>query len=349
MHFRLEETVRGLWLDKGANYFFDYGGPHALTVSIRPPTPEEQTAGHRSENAFCTATATQAPSDKNLEVFGKIAANQILIHAEDDGDDGVGTAYNSPNGGRIRIPALAAFPQHFQSFADAVRSELSDIARRTALVLRWRADAEGPHDPFSSAGMSWSTDRGFWHPMPSNRSVLFIPTKLVKQSGAIAESVQGIVAARNGAPLHHALFLEAWGQYSANPRSAIVVGMAAAELAVKHCIAVLVPGAEWLATNIPTPPLEKILREYLPLLPARHLIDGNVKPPPKGVMETLKKAVTIRNSLAHAGTVSPTRETAEQILKAIRDLLWLLDYYGGHEWAFDYISQPSREALQAEA
>ena len=131
----------------------------------------------------------------------------------------------------------------------------------------------------------------------------------------------------------------------ANPRSALVIGVAAAELSVKHCISTLVPAAEWLATNLPTPPLVRILAEYFPKLPARCNFGGVVKSPPTKVLEALKKGVTIRNQLSHAGSTNPSGDVVEPILQAIEDLLWLVDFYSGFEWARDFLRDETRTAL----
>jgi hypothetical protein len=148
-------------------------------------------------------------------------------------------------------------------------------------------------------------------------------------------------------PVHHDLFQEAWQQRHSNPRSAIAVGIAAAEISVKRCIGTLVPGAEWLAINVPTPPLIKMLEEYVPVLPARCAFGGQVKPPPERVLKSLKKGVSIRNGLVHAGTRSPSHDTVDEVLQAVRDLLWFMDYYCGHERAMRSLRHETRNALEA--
>lgn len=37
----------------------------------------------------------------------------------------------------------------------------------------------------------------------------------------------------------------------------------------------------------------------------------------------------------------------QESLAAIRDVLWLLDYYCGHAWAFDYLRPTTQAALRA--
>lgn len=53
-------------------------------------------------------------------------------------------------------------------------------------------------------------------------------------------------------PLGHLLFREAWNQRITNPTSALVIGMSAAEVAIKQFVSILVPDAEWLVLGIAT-------------------------------------------------------------------------------------------------
>lgn len=342
IRFKLEYTVRDLIMPRSDTYSLEYGGPHSTIVLLRAPTAEEQAIGHKSTDAFCTASSQVTPSDVNFEMFGRIAENKVLGDRE---SFSTGTDYVGPTGTRIQTPALSGFPQHFQSFVRGARQELFDYVRRTVSVLRWRTNELGPHNPFSSRGTFWSFDGEFWHPTPGEFGFNVELQHEISATAQVREEIRGLVVAGAVGPLHHDLYREAWGQRRSNPRSALVIGIAAAELAMKSCIAALVPDAGWLAANLPTPPLVKMLTEYLPLLPAVCRIHGAVKPPPKDVVEDLKKGVNIRNIVSHAGAGGPTSDAVERLLKAIRDVLWLLDYYSGNEWALQFVREETRNAL----
>lgn len=341
--FKLEYTVRELRIPSEVVLTFEYGGPHEVKVVLRAPSGEEQVEGHSAAHAFCTASSAVEPNEKVRDVFAKIAANQI-IPADGDSTQ-VSIEYSTPDGTRVRIPALSDFPEYFCSFVKNVSGELADMAVRTISVLRWRANELGPHNPISTRGLHWSIDGAFWHPVPADFGVRVSILEPLRASEQLRAEVDNIVRSGGGAPLHHDLFREAWKQRDENPRSALVIGMAAAELSVKHCISTLVPDAEWLATNLPTPPLVRMLIEYLPKLPARCKLDGQVKPPPAEVLETLRKGVTIRNQLSHAGTLNPSIEEVEEILRAVHDLLWLIDFYSGSEWALGFLRPETRAGL----
>lgn len=342
--FKLEYTIRELRIQPDDTYVFDYNGPHNINVTLRAPSEQEQVVGHRSEHAFCTSTGQVEANPKNSEEFLRIASNGVL--GPDDATP-VALEYTGQDGTHIRLPGLSAFPEHFRTFIDGARRELADHARRTVSVLRWRADERGPHNPISTRGMSWSFDRSFWHPAPADHSARVRVLGLLRPRPPVLEDVRRMVSAGESEPLHHDLFREAWEQSDSNPRSALVIGMAAAEIAVKQCISTLVPEAGWLATNLPTPPLVRMLVEFVPSLPARCRIDSQVKAPPTAVIDAIKKGVTIRNQLSHAGSVNPTIDEVQEILRAVHDVLLLLDYYSGYEWALIFVSDATRSQLGA--
>jgi hypothetical protein len=343
--FRDQYSVQDLIIPADGTYRFEYGEPHHVMVHLRPPTGEEQAVGHKSENAFCESHLRMPVSSKNASVFGEIAANRVV-----PADKQEGGSYPGPDGALIRIPGLSAFPEHFRSFLKGARHELADFTTRTVGVLRWRAGRSGPHSPIRPRGFGfgWSWDGGFWHmaPMDTSLSVMVVQRDLIGND--VVDDVQKLVANRAAEPIGHNMLREAAERTSSDPRSAVVIGLAAAELGVKRCIAILEPGAEWLITHIPSPPLEKILTDYLPLLPTRKNFAGVVKAPPPEVMSAIKKGVSIRNGVVHAGTPIPTEDTAIEILDAVRDLLFLLDYYCGNDWAFDHLRSGTRQALIAD-
>lgn len=156
---------------------------------------------------------------------------------------------------------------------------------------------------------------------------------------------------REGAsePVAHSLFREAWEQRIQNPRSAVVVGVAALEVGVKQCVADLAPATAWLVENLPSPPAVKILADYLPSLPARQNFAGKALPPPESILRTLERAVQVRNRMAHVTGDPPKSPFVREALEGIRDVLWLLDYYRGQRWALDHIRAETRAALESAA
>jgi hypothetical protein len=342
MYFRLEYTIREFSLPSGETLLFEVQDVHSVQVQIRAPNEQEQELGHKTQHAFCTAHVELDVSAKNQEVFERIEKNEIIEDVAEWRQK-----YKDQNGKEIILPSIEEFPEHYKAFLGQVNRELSDSSRLVINAMRWRTNTLGPHNAISTRGLSWSRDKYFWHPAPSSFSIRILDTSsTVRISEEAKEDIKNIIKEKQQEPVHHELFREAWGQRNGNPRSSLVTGLSALEVAIKVTIGSLIPGTSWLVENLPSPPVTRLLSEYLPNLPAVNTINGKVLPPPKPIIELIKKAVNIRNQIAHIGGKSPNDQTLDQILEAIRDVIWLLDYYCGHAWAYSHISKETKLALE---
>ncbi len=105
------------------------------------------------------------------------------------------------------------------------------------------------------------------------------------------------------------------------------------------------PTADWLIQNVPSPPLVKMLTQFLLNLPVRGKIYGKIIAPPKILMTHLQNGIELRNKLVHGSRNEFTKKDLEQILKACRDIIYLLDFYCGHSWATSNLSHRTIEFL----
>jgi hypothetical protein len=154
----------------------------------------------------------------------------------------------------------------------------------------------------------------------------------------VSKEVVDLVNAGVEEPLGRQLFREAWAQKDSRPRSALVIGVAAAEVGFKKLVGSLVPQAQWLVDEIQTPALSKMLRKYLPTLPVKARFTSKSIRPPKELLSQLENAVERRNKLVHAGEPPPRLDELEDILRAVNDFLWICDLYQGHTWAGKHVS-----------
>lgn len=149
------------------------------------------------------------------------------------------------------------------------------------------------------------------------------------------------------APVHHALFREAWKALGSEDRVAIVMASAAVESAIKHLVSKLQPDTAWLLENIPSPPVVKMLRELVEKLPAKCTFEGRTLRPPNAVIQKMQRLVECRNKLVHGSKCDlPDGAELEAWLIAVRDMLWLADFYCGHQWALTYVSPEVKEELE---
>jgi hypothetical protein len=346
VHFRATHLVSGLWLrDDQEPLVFDFGGPHHIRVEIRLPADDELEQGHRRENAFVVTSSIQEPSERVAGMFRSLLDDrlpEVPVPPLEwpwsdyiDADGNIAPGYLVP-------PQL--MPQPWQDFTRQAAHDLWDFGRRTVLVLRWRTGAHGSHSPFSSKGVEWSFDGLDFHRLSMAGDVFVEARGNAQLRPELETEVRDIVAEGGSEPLCHTLFREAWEQRLSNPRSAVIVGMAALEVGFKELVADLVPPAQWLVENIQTPSLHRLLGEYLPTLRTRLPNSGRAFAASQPNLDAVRKWTQVRNVLAHAGHADIDLHELEDWLERIRAFLWLFDYYRGRKWALVFVPNELRDA-----
>lgn len=247
---------------------------------------------------------------------------------------------------------IDCMPQQFVAFADETLAGMTECVSRIVTTLRWRLNRPQGTLPVSwfGGGVQFSLDKEKWHQMPSmmGASLLHDQDK-IDFTPAIASEVVRAVQDKETEPLAHALFREAWPLRFSNRKSSLLVGFTAAEIGIKQHISVVVPHTEYLMRHIPSPPISKLL-DYLDQLPSKIARQNPRSSLPDSIKKPLKKMMETRNEIAHRGR--PDRgdrylslDDLEQQLYAVRDLLWLLDYHAGYEWALGYVRREIRSQL----
>lgn len=328
MQFRLELVIRDVSLHPD--------GVNPVELFVRRHHELRLTVTAAVEHATCVVESEFDPPAKVLEALEHLSEGQMPPKSLPRDEWGRDHDYID-EAGRIQdrhLVPLYLMPQSFREFADALSKEMNSAAADAVGVLRWRTRTLGLRQPFASGGMRWRLrDTDDWQMLPRDTYVSIHGTSRLELSDGAVSELQSLLTRHELEPLAHGVFREAWGQRQDNPRSSLLLGMAALEIGVKNYIAACVPDAAWLADNVPTPPLLRILQEYLPTL---HPEGGTpLAPLDKDTADVLKVAVTLRNGLAHTGSDVP-RDRLARSLRAIRNVLWSMDVARGHEWASDY-------------
>jgi hypothetical protein len=152
-------------------------------------------------------------------------------------------------------------------------------------------------------------------------------------------------------PVAHDLLAEASAVSASEPRSALVIAVAAVEVGFKSLVAQLVPDAAWLVEHVPSPPLAQMLRDYLPDLPVKgRLVFNGVEQTggthlPTQVLTTIRQAVEKRNGIAHRGVERIDPGWVADFVDLCSDLLYLFDCHAGHAWAVANLSKEFAELL----
>ena len=343
MRFRLSLTVPELSLhpDGVSPLVLHVRREHDLTVQLTTVEAggrarldcEVETAftpGASISAAFAALSAGKMPTGSSRPV----APDPEADHIDDEGNISGGL-----------IPSLSLMPQPFQGFARQLNEELHAAASIAVGLLRWRSRTLGSPRPFSSRGTSWSEDGEHWHRLPAmTYAELGGGTRLELRPETAAE-LQSLSQSDSVEPLGHVLFREAWSQRQVNPRGSLLVAMTALEVGVKQYVTHCVPQAEWLMDNVPSPPVVRMLSEYLPqLVPPFEAPGLSPFAADDPVIGALRKAATMRNRATHTGA-DVSRHDLRQTLRAVRVILWRLDEARGHAWAGQHLPRSLKEDL----
>jgi hypothetical protein len=334
MVFKFSCEVVGLrdYLKDPAEVEFRFNSPIAAAVHL---SKKHSDGREPPANAVCVATTTAEIEDERCAAEIQAALSTPL--------DGRWANFKGVHASRI--PLLLAV-------IDRVFGPLITLTESTVSILRWRSGlSEGPADPLRHRSEHLSHDGESWLEISMARSATItfgLPATPIEPSPEFEQRIVGLVSERSEEPLGHQLFREAWNQRGVHPRSALVIGVAAAEVGLKKLIGTLVPQAQWLVDEIQTPSLGKMLRKYLPSLPIKGKLLGKKIAPPNNLIKKLERAVEYRNKLVHAGQAPPDREELEEMLRAVLDLLWICDVYVGQIWAAEYISHDTVVAWENE-
>ena len=344
IYFKLEYLVQTLILNTEPVIFtFNEGGNIGIVFEHK----DEHQQNVMQCEAILKVQASQSVFDMFKDLIARRLPNQKQIISVEDKQ-----RYLDENGfiKAAQVIPVSLMPEPFRDFTKQAHDRMFEQIKRILQLIRWRKKIAGNHNPISSfRGHYWSFDNVTWHPMPHSLSAsMEIATVATPITEQLRQEIITLTANHREEPLAHELFREAWEQRRANIRSALVMGIAALEIGVKRYIAERIPDARWLVENLPSPSVVGLLTEYLPKIQSIKTIKGKAVPPPSNVINYLKKGVTMRNHVVHGRASKIEHDTVIEILKSVQDVLYLLDYYNGYDWALYHLRTQTRADLGVE-
>jgi hypothetical protein len=224
-----------------------------------------------------------------------------------------------------------------------VYEEMHDCVIRTLRLLRWRTGSMGAPNPIRMGTTNhfvWSVEGSDWKIVADSLNAVLSFKISQLGSGPSSEDMEfiqkGIIEGLNE-PLGHELLREAHVNQQSNPRSSLILAVAAAEVGFKHFASKMLPATSWLLA-LPSPPLVDMLTNF-PWSDLKLQINGKVPTVPEMLISELKKAVTLRNAIVHSGVANFSYQSLDSILSSVRDFLYFLDLFQGEgqSWAFRFI------------
>lgn len=260
---------------------------------------------------------------------------------------------------------LGASPQ-LAELRNSVVGDLWTIGKQAANWLWWRTSGRGELS-VRKGPFYWSSDGKNWLMLPTavaNHGEV-IPS--IKIDAGIQKDFANHEVWPIRMPLGRELFHESWRLMHDQPRSALLLAIAAAEVGFKEWASSIAPDTAWLFENIQSPPLDKLLGELFPKLAADKfsviLPTGMSK---QHLVKVIRRGVEVRNTIAHSPPSSRRYQNAshfldyanlgefQELLLCVSDLLWILDYLWLRSnnlqanWALERARPTSRSSLGLE-
>lgn len=220
--------------------------------------------------------------------------------------------------------------------------DMTDFLQRTLRLARWRTNIQGGPNPIRSGVPDffvWSVNGSNWKMVTDSISlrVKFLHSTR-NWSKEDAGFLQTEILKGLNEPLAHELLREADINRESNPRSSLILGVAAAEVGFKHFASKTLPDTTWLL-ELPSPPLIEMINKF-PWAQLKTRINDKVPMVPEPITDELKKAVALRNKIVHSGIATLNYETLDSVMNAVNDFLYFLDLvHTGQPWPLSCMSR----------
>lgn len=259
---------------------------------------------------------------------------------------------------KISNLAFHWFPVNLQGEIEEHRGSLVDAINQVVNTLRWRFGMRGSMHPLENLELRYSLKGEDWGSISEKWDYRLLENAATPPSWYAGletyDDAQRLMQQRHFEPIGHDLFREAWTLRWDNPRSALLVAIAAIEVGTKRCVATLDPSSETSIRN-DSKPLKRLLNETLPNLradmPGEHKLL-----PSDGLIATVHAGIQARNAFVHRFPGDPKYDRAlhqlvgprlDELLATISDLLWLFDVYTGHQWARQFVRPTTLQVLES--
>ena len=321
VRFMLQINVTGLLFNppRPSGITIQRSGTRAQIASLRPLEPDDD-PGRQQGGMLCSITRNYRLSETQFRFI------------------------ESLNCGNFN--PWQHYPQDLRENCERIRLELSREARRFIDLLAWFFNASDLHGPFQNESMSWNTKGNSFHNinLPGLVRVLFWNSVIWHEK--IEPTFVSLWKGKSDEPLSHELFREAGSLLSSAPRSALLMLASALETGVKSYISQRAPDTQWLLTEMQSPPIQKMLRKYVPKIIPALTRDLSHWSGLKTLFDRVEKMFGQRNHLAHRGNLEITDAQLFEYKKDVSDILYVLDFLNGEQWAINNIRPETCQALK---
>lgn len=358
--FALVITVEGMHFHghfpEGIKFIPD--GDDDLRFLLKPKDSDGDVSGHW--NGLTCSIYKSYPATKDQVLFvDSYNKNRALLRVSDD----ISLPYKNKTKDKILItedgsyalgftPGRYFCPSDIVNLIEYVEAELYTNANRFLKLLRWRQQCDATGEVLKHHTLYWSVGDTDGHRIaPPKDGPLWQITVQgmygIHWSEEKSNDLQKLWIADGEItePLGHTLLREAATLSSESPRSSILIMTAALETAVKTHISRIAPDTAWLMEEVASPPIFKILRDYIPLIHRNCGKEIDFWEKVKPSIKKIQNLIELRNKVAHTGKIPENSGRIHDFIVLVSDVLYLLDILDGQEWAKSHISPDLRKII----
>ena len=277
-----------------------------------------------TEETYRNPKTIHKETDIYIEVSCSIIPTTRIIGAlQEIIDNGVYPYKKTPNSHIGAIWPLNSYENFFQEFIKVEQPKLLGVNSQIFDLLRWQHPYLNQKNSrlIGMTNISVSQDRQNWKPLPTlgEFSLSFVENEQVDNDFFNLQRINELLNQKISEPYYQQILREAKSltdsSLEASAKSSVIFSVLAIEVAIKELIARLSPQSTWLIDNLNSPPIEKLLIEYIPILLNEEC--GHHQE----LIDRLKKVIFTRNSIVHQRDIVIRKATSNSAYILASDII----------------------------
>jgi hypothetical protein len=235
---------------------------------------------------------------------------------------------------------LSMYPKKLENYLSNEAEKATSRLQSFVSTLRWRFNVDTSIHPCSLINSYCSKNKTSDWRIINNLDVRvkYCKDNAIPINHAFSEDTLELSLAEDGEPTGHELLREAKAISKVSARASLIMGIASVEVRLKDLISARSPSSEWLIKSIPSPPITKIISNYLPELFDEYKNEILAFKKTKH-FNLIDKQIGNRNIASHTGAKCPQSIIIYDLLDSVEQFLWFCDFLSGFEWAKEYFDE----------
>ena len=236
--------------------------------------------------------------------------------------------------------SLSMYPKKLENYLSKEKEKATGRLKTFVSTLRWRFNIDTSINPCSLINSYCSNNKiQNWRIINNlDVRVKYGKDNAIPINHAFSEDTLELSLAEDGEPTGHELLREAKAISNVSVRASLIMGIASVEVRLKDLISARSPSSEWLIKSIPSPPITKIISNYLPELFDDYRSEILAFKKTKH-FKLIYKQIENRNITSHTGAEVSQGIIIYELLDSVEQFLWFCDFLSGFEWAKEYLDE----------